>query len=208
MIYLLSDKNNALKILQFNTSQKKLAFYEIFVYRTLVGEMVWKLSILTLKLLNLLKSRLSFKERWKISRVKKPKAKKVCAEFSLKQQKKCLPFKTWILFRQATRQSSSCNFTKKWILHLSRAWFCPKIQNSYFPRNLFLEPRIIKCEQRVSDRKLCMLWIWSYPVSKKELFLKLAFPKKQAKSLKTIGEELRFYCIYRQFFHKYFPRVQ
>ena len=93
MIYLLSDKNNALKILQFNTSQK-LAFYEIFVYRILVRELVCKLSILTLKLLNLLKSRLSFKERWKISRVKKPKAKKVCAEFSLKQQKKCLPIKT------------------------------------------------------------------------------------------------------------------
>ena len=30
-----------------------------------------------------------------------------------------------------------------------------------------------------------MLWIWSYPVSKKELLLKLGVPEKQAKSLKT-----------------------
>ena len=37
-----------------------------------------------------------------------------------------------------------------------------------------------------------MLWIWSYPASKKELLLKLAAPKKQAKSLKTICEKLVF----------------
>ena len=33
-----------------------------------------------------------------------------------------------------------------------------------------------------------MLWIWSYPVSKKEWFLKLAVPIMQAKFLKTICE--------------------
>ena len=49
----------------------------------------------------------------------------------------------------------------------------------------------------MSDRKLCMLWIWSYPVSKNELFLKLAVPKKQAKPLKTIWKKLRFHCICR-----------
>ena len=38
-------------------------------------------------------------------------------------------------------------------------------------------------EQRVCDRELGMLWIWSFPVNKKELFLKLAVPKKQAKYL-------------------------
>ena len=42
-----------------------------------------------------------------------------------------------------------------------------------------------------------MLRTWSYPKRKDELFLKLAVPKKQAKSLKTICEELHFYCICR-----------
>ena len=37
--------------------------------------MVWKLSVLTLKLLNLLKSRPCLKDRWKISRVNNPKTK-------------------------------------------------------------------------------------------------------------------------------------
>ena len=41
-----------------------------------------------------------------------------------------------------------------------------------------------------------MLWICSYPVSKKELFLKSTVPKKHAESLKTIWKELRFYGIY------------
>ena len=61
-----------------------------------------------------------------------------------------------------------------------------------------------------------MLWIWSYPVRKKELFLKLAVPKKLAKSLKAIYKELRFYCIcdlqslivIKKIFHSYFPRVK
>ena len=30
-----------------------------------------------------------------------------------------------------------------------------------------------------------MLWIWSYPVSTKKLFLKIAVPKRQTKSLKS-----------------------
>ena len=38
-----------------------------------------------------------------------------------------------------------------------------------------------------------MLWIWFYPLSKKEFFLKLAVPKNLAKSLKTICDRLRFY---------------
>ena len=42
-----------------------------------------------------------------------------------------------------------------------------------------------------------MLWIWCYPLSKKEFFLKLAVPKKLGKSLKTICKKLRFYCICR-----------
>ena len=42
---------------------------------------------------------------------------------------------------------------------------------------------------------MCILWIWSYPLTKKEFFLKLAVPKKLAKSLKTIWKELHFYCI-------------
>ena len=66
-----------------------------------------------------------------------------------------------------------------------------------FPGNLFLElhQRQLSWEQRVSRKKLFMLWIWSYPVSKKELFLKLADPKKQRKLLKTIWSGLGFYCI-------------
>ena len=55
MIYFLSHKNNALKILQFNIFQKKLTFYEILLYRILDWYVVWKSSILTLKLLNVLK---------------------------------------------------------------------------------------------------------------------------------------------------------
>ena len=34
-----------------------------------------------------------------------------------------------------------------------------------------------------------------YAKRKKDLFLKLAVPKKQAKSLKATCEELHFYCI-------------
>ena len=35
-----------------------------------------------------------------------------------------------------------------------------------------------------------MLWIWSYSVTRKELLLKLAVPKKQTKSLKTMCDKL------------------
>ena len=38
-----------------------------------------------------------------------------------------------------------------------------------------------------------MLWIWFYPVTTKELFLKIAGPKRQAKSLKTTCEVVIFY---------------
>ena len=60
-------------------------------------------------------------------------------KFSLKKRKKCLLIKTFILFRQTVRQSLSCSFANKGILHLSLLQFCKKIQNSYFPPNLFLQ---------------------------------------------------------------------
>ena len=38
---------------------------------------------------------------------------------------------------------------------------------------------------------MCILWIWSYRLSKKELFLKLAVPKKAAKIFENyLGENL------------------
>ena len=40
-----------------------------------------------------------------------------------------------------------------------------------------------------------MLWIWSCPVSTKELFLKIAVPKRQTKSLKSNCEVVTFYYI-------------
>ena len=42
-----------------------------------------------------------------------------------------------------------------------------------------------------------MLWIWFCPVTTKELLLKIAAPKRQAKSLKTTGEVVSFYYIYK-----------
>ena len=48
-------------------------------------------------------------------------------------------------------------------------------------------PRIIKLGTKSpSGRKLSMQWIWSYPVSKKVLLLKLAVSKKQEEPSKTI----------------------
>ena len=60
-----------------NTSQKKLALYEIFVYRTSGRKMVQKLSVLTLKLSNVLKSRLCFKERRQITKENNPKTTRI-----------------------------------------------------------------------------------------------------------------------------------
>ena len=40
-----------------------------------------------------------------------------------------------------------------------------------------------------------MLWIWFCPVTKKELFFKIAAPKRHAKSLKTTCEVVNFYYI-------------
>ena len=57
--------------------KREFAFYEIFFCRISVRWIVTNLSILTLKLLNMLKSRLCFKERWQISRVNNPKAIKI-----------------------------------------------------------------------------------------------------------------------------------
>ena len=55
-------------------------------------------------------------------------------------------------------------------------------------------PRAAKLATRVSDRKLCIVWICFYPLNKKKLFLKLAVPKNQAKSLKAVCAKLCFYC--------------
>ena len=196
----------------------------------------------------------------------------MCTYIILKVTKKCWPIKTYILFKEATRQSSLCNFTKKWLqkqspggvlikrcyeniskfteehscrsvisikllssfveialqhecspvnlLHVFRTPFYKstsgwlflwllrlfaisitstafsKHSGQLFPRNLFLELHQgqLNWKQRVSGSKLYMLWIWPYPVSKKELFLKLALPNKQIKLLKTIRSELGFYC--------------
>ena len=40
-----------------------------------------------------------------------------------------------------------------------------------------------------------MLWVWSCSVSTEELFLKMAVPKRQAKSLKSNYEVVSFYYI-------------
>ena len=40
-----------------------------------------------------------------------------------------------------------------------------------------------------------MLWIWSCPVSTKELFCKIAFPQGQTKSLKSNCQVVSFYYI-------------
>ena len=45
------------------------------------------------------------------------------------------------------------------------------------------------------DWKSRMLWIWSCPTSTKELFLKVAIPKRRTKSLKIICEVVSFYYI-------------
>ena len=55
-------------------------------------------------------------------------------------------------------------------------------------------PRAAKLATRDSDRKLCIVWICFYPLNKKKLFLKLAVPKNQAKSLKAVCAKLCFYC--------------
>ena len=75
---------------------------------------------------------------------------------------------------------------------------------------------MIKLETKTLWQEIVDVRIWSYTVSKRGLFLKLAASKNQAKYLKAIYEELRFYCICRlqgknfikkQLFHKYFPRL-
>ena len=40
-----------------------------------------------------------------------------------------------------------------------------------------------------------MLWMWSCPITRKELFLKIPAPKRQIKSLKTTCDVVRFYYI-------------
>ena len=138
--------------------------------------MVCKHTILKLKLLHLLKSRLCFKH----FKCKYPNNPNICAPKS----------------SLGSLRGRVHNFTEKWILHLSIPRSCQNIHNSYFPQNFLLESHQgqLNCEERASDRKLRMLWIWFYPVSKKELLLKLAAPKKLAKSLKTICEKLRFFA--------------
>ena len=55
-----------------------------------------------------------------------------------------------------------------------------------------------------------MLSIWFCPATTKELFLKMAAPKREAKSLKTTFSTFASYTpgMYeKQFFHKHFFRV-
>ena len=60
-----------------------------------------------------------------------------------------------------------------------------------------------------------MLWIWFFLVTTKELFLKIAAPKRQVKSMKTTCEVISFYYICNQYtwnlwkeiLHKHFSRV-
>ena len=55
-----------------------------------------------------------------------------------------------ILFRQIMRHTSSCNFTKKWIAHLSLPQFRPNIRNSYIGWTFVFRTtlRIIKLETK------------------------------------------------------------
>ena len=60
-----------------------------------------------------------------------------------------------------------------------------------------------------------MLWIWFFLVTTKELFLKIAAPKRQVKSMKTTCEVISFYYIcnlytwnlWKEILHKHFSRV-
>ena len=54
-----------------------------------------------------------------------------------------------------------------------------------------------------------MMWIWSYPVSKREFLLKLGAPKKQAKSFKTVCEKLLLHwqAIGLKLYSQVFPKV-
>ena len=72
--------------------------------------------------------------------------------------------------------------------------FCQKLSCKLFSRT---RPSIINMEQIVFEQKSRMLWIWFCPVTTKELFLKIAAPKRQAKSLKTTCEVVSFYYIYK-----------
>ena len=74
------DKNNALKILQFN-KYSLIPFMRYLFLRYLFVCPVNGLKnvCVGIKLSNLLKSRLCFKERWKISRVNNSKTKNMFA---------------------------------------------------------------------------------------------------------------------------------
>ena len=75
--------------------------------------------------------------------------------------------------------------------------FCQQLLNSYFPTNFSPELQKYNSEQIGFDWKLRILWIWSCPVSTKELFLKIAVPEKQTKSLKSTCEVVSFYYIFK-----------
>ena len=71
LLCFLSYNNNALNVsLLIIPLKRSSPFMRYYVYRVLVWKMVRKFSILTLKLLTMLKRWLCFKERWQISRVK------------------------------------------------------------------------------------------------------------------------------------------
>ena len=54
-------------------------------------------------------------------------------------------------------------------------------------------PIYLNWEQIVFELKSRILWIWSCPVTTKELFLEIAAPKRQVKFLKITCEVVSFY---------------
>ena len=81
---------------------------------------------------------------------------------------------------QASTQSKSYNVTKNVSLICQFLDFVQTFRTAIFLENFFLGLYLVSLiwEQRVFDRELSMIWIRFYDVSKKELFLILAAPKK------------------------------
>ena len=131
----------------------------------------------------MLKSRLCFKERWNILRVNNQKNKNVCIQILL-NKKKYLPVKT-LFGLQGRGYHATLLSGESFFYH-----FLGSVQTLRTTTS-----RIIKLETKSLQHELVHSLILSYPVNKKELFLKLTAPKKYAKSLKNFCEELHFYCI-------------
>ena len=99
------------------------------------------------------------------------------------------------LIKQAGRHNSSYNLSQRIIY----PEFCQKLWKSCFPASFYLELHQVwlNWEQIAFDWKSSMLWIWTCPVITKELFLKIAVPKRQTKCLKTTCEVVSFCYIYK-----------